>query len=146
MMPRRGFANYSGDDFKLSGGNKYIDAGAPLSQVAAGDILSTTTLIVDDSRFFQDGMGIPGVVADWISVGSVANIVQITSVNYLANSISLSKAIVRKKGDMVWLYSRSNGERVLYGSAPDIGAYEVMSSAPSLSRPLRAPTNLKAKP
>ena len=141
-----GFANYSGDDFKLSGGNKYIDAGAPLAQVAAGDILSTTTLIVDDSRFFQDGMGIPGVVADWISVGSVANIVQITSVNYLANSISLSKAIVRKKGDMVWLYSRSNGERVLYGSAPDIGAYEVMSSAPSLSRPLRAPTNLKAKP
>ena len=142
-----GFVNYTGDDFKLPEGNKYIDAGAPLTQVSSGDVSSSATLSVDDSRFFQDGMGIPNINADWIAVGSVTNIVQINSINYSSQSITLVKPITRKKGDPVWLYARSNGERVLYGSAPDIGAYESISISPPPGRtPLRAPTNLKAHP
>ena len=141
-----GFASYTEDNFKLPVGNKYIDAGAPLTQVSAGDVSSSSTLIVDDSRFFQDGMGIPGVAADWIAVGNVANGVQISSINYSTHAITLTKPIARKKGEMVWLYARSNGERVLHGSAPDIGAYEATSSAPPGRKVLKAPTNLKARP
>ena len=141
-----GFVSYATDNFKLPVGNKHIDAGAPLTQVSVGDTTSGPTLIVDDSRFFQDGLGIPGVVADWIAVGNVANAVQISSINYSTHTITLTKPIVRKKGDMVWLYARSNGERVLYGSAPDIGAYESTSSAPPSGKALRAPKNLKVQP
>ena len=141
-----GFADYASDDFKLPAGNKYIDTGAPLTQVSASDVSSSTTLMVDDARFFQDGMGITGVAGDWIAVGSITNVVQINSVNNSANSISLNTAIARKKGDMVWLYVRSNGERVLLGAAPDIGAYEAMPSTQSGRTPLRAPANLKASP
>ena len=141
-----GFTSYATDNFKLPVGNRYIDAGAPLTQVSVGDTSAGRTLIVDDSRFFQDGMGIPGVVADWIAVGNVGNTVQISSVNYSTHSVTLSKPIVRKKGDMVWLYSRSNGERVLHGAAPDIGAYETTSSAQPSPKVLTAPKNLKARP
>jgi hypothetical protein len=145
--PLPGFTSYAGDNFKLPAGNKYIDAGAPLTQVSAGDVSSSSTLIVDDSRFFQDGMGIPGVTADWIAVGNVTNVVPIISINYSTHAITLTKPIVRKKGDMVWLYARSNGQRVLHGAAPDIGAFEATSSAPpSGSKVLKAPTNLKARP
>ncbi len=141
-----GFMSYATDNFKLPVGNRYIDAGAPLTQVSAVDTLSGTILIVDDSRFFQDGMGIPGVIADWIAVGNVANTVQIRSVNHSARAVTLANPIVRKKGDMVWLYSRSNGERVLHGGAPDIGAYETTSSAQPSPKVLNAPKNLRARP
>jgi Protein of unknown function (DUF1565) len=126
--PAPGFVDFAGDDFRLPPGNKYIDAGSPLTRVSQADAASSGLLIVDDSRFFQDGMGIPGVSADWIAVGTVENIVQINSINYANNSISLRKHIPRKKGDMVWLYARSNSERVLKGAAPDIGAYEAILS------------------
>lgn len=141
-----GFMSYATDNFKLPVGNRYIDAGAPLTQVSVGDMSSGITLILDDSRFFQDGMGIPGVTADWIAVGNVTNTVQISSVNYSNHSVTLAKPIVRKNGDMVWLYSRSNGERVLHGSAPDIGAFEATTSAPPVPKVLKAPKNLKARP
>lgn len=141
-----GFMSYATDNFKLPVGNKYIDAGAPLTQVSLGDTLSGVTLMIDDSRFFQDGMGIPGVTADWIAVGNVTNSVQISSVNYSTHAITLTKPIVRKKGDMVWLYSRSNGEQVLHGAAPDIGAYETTSREQPIPKVLSAPKNLKVRP
>ncbi len=124
-----GFVDFVGDDFRLPPGNKYVDAGSPLTRVSKADTNSTGLLIVDDARFFQDGMGgVPGVFADWIAVGTIENTVQINSINYDANTITLRKSITRKKGDMVWLYARSNSERVLKGSAPDIGAYEAILS------------------
>jgi hypothetical protein len=128
-----GFIDFAGDDFRLPPGNKYIDAGSPLTRVSQMDT-SRDFLTVDDSRFFQDGMGVPGVSADWIAVGTIENIAQINSINYAANTISLRKPITRKKGDMVWLYARSNSERVLKGNAPDIGAYEAILS-PVSNRP-----------
>jgi hypothetical protein len=64
------------------------------------------------------------VQADWIAVGSVENVVQITSINYTTNTITLSYSISRNDNDPVWLYKKSDGRRVLFGSAPDAGATE----------------------
>lgn len=33
----------------------------------------------------------------------------------------------------LWLYKKSDGERVLYGSAPDYGAHEYQDSSPTTS-------------
>jgi hypothetical protein len=78
-------------------------------------------LIVNDAGFFQDGAGV--VNADWIRVGARA-IAQISTVDYASNTITLTEAISRSPGDPVYLYKDSNGRIVLFGSAPDIGAYQ----------------------
>jgi hypothetical protein len=61
----------------------------------------------------------------------------VAAVNYSTNTITLTSSIQRKDGDPVWLYKKSDGVQVLYGSAPDAGAHEFISaSAP------QAPNNL----
>ncbi|GAI38171.1 unnamed protein product, partial [marine sediment metagenome] len=80
-------------------------------------------------RFFKDGWGMQdmGVQADTIAVGPTVNSsakVQIFSINYDTNTITLKNPINRNDGDKVWLYKDSSDRIVLYGSAPDIGAYE----------------------
>ncbi len=106
----------------ISSGSPLVDAGGELTEVAQGDSGSGTTLIVDDARWFQPGWA--GTGADWIAVGTVDDIVQISSIDYDTNTIILANPINRIDGDPVWLYKDSSGRRVLYGSAPDIGAYE----------------------
>ena len=140
-----GFVDYLGDNFKLAVSSKHIDAGAPLTQVTAADTGTGTTLVVEDTRFFQDGNGVPSVAGDWIAVGDVANIVQISNVNHANHSISLTKPIPRKKGDAVWLFARSNGERVLYGTGPEIGAYEAVDGTVLTPARLESPNKLRAK-
>jgi hypothetical protein len=95
---------------------------------------------VSDAKFFQPGWA--GTNADWIAVGTVSNVVQISAIHYASNTITLASAIPRRAGDSVWLYKKSDGVRVLYGAAPDIGAYEytgTTAAAPS------APRNLKIR-
>lgn len=128
----------SGSDFSLQSSSPAIDSGGPLTRVAAADTGSGTSLIVEDARFFQDGWGMEnrGVHADWIAVGSASNVVEIASINYDTNTITLANSINRNDGDPVYIYSNSNGIRVLYGNAPDIGAYEyVSSSSPPITPP-----------
>jgi parallel beta-helix repeat protein len=122
----------SGNDFSLQENSPAVDSGGPLTRVAAADSGSGISLIVEDARFFQDGWGMEdrGVHADWIAVGSATNVVEIASINYDTNTITLANSIIRNDGDAVYLYSDSNGRRVLYGDAPDIGAYEYESSSP----------------
>ena len=112
--------NYS--NFSLQQGSPAIDAGGSLTNVTIADSGSGTTLIVNDSSMFQDGWA--GTNPDWIAIGSATNIVQISSINYSTNTITLANGISRNVGDPVYLYSDSSGRRVLYGNAPDIGAYE----------------------
>lgn len=119
--------NYPGSDFSLAEGSVAIDAGGPLTTVASTDSGSGTTLRVADARYFQDGWA--GVEPDWVAVGSANNAAQIESINYDANVITLAGAISRSVGDPVWLYKDSNGRRVLYGDAPDIGAFEYASGS-----------------
>jgi hypothetical protein len=127
----------------LQANSPAIDAGGALTTVAAADAGSGLSLVVSDARYFQDGTyAPPGTVqADWIAVGTVSNVAQISSIDYSTNTITLANAIKRNDGDAVWLYKKSDGVRVLYGAAPDAGAYEypdtVAPATPS------APTNLR---
>jgi hypothetical protein len=129
-------------NLNLQSNSPAIDKGGALTTVAAGDPGSGTTLVVSDSTFFQDGSYAPAgkVQPDWIAVGTATNTVQISSIDHSTNTITLANSISRTSGAPVWLYKKSDGVRVLYGSAPDAGAYEYSSSA-GINRP-SAPTNV----
>jgi hypothetical protein len=130
-------------NLNLQASSPVIDQGGALTTVAAADTGSGTSLIVSDARYFQDGTYAPSgtVHADWIAVGTASNFVQISSINYSTNTITLAQSISRNDNDPVWLYKKSDGIQVLYGSAPDAGAYEFSEiKVPS------APTNLRIIP
>jgi hypothetical protein len=114
-----------------------IDQGTYLTQ-ANGSGSNSTTLVVDDALFFQDGSwgsSLANTQADWIAIGTVDNTVQINSINYSTNTITLSSPKTWSDNANIWLYKDSDGTIVLYGSAPDIGAHE--SSTPEAPKNLR---------
>lgn len=120
------FVNYAGGDFRLSTNSPAAGAGTYLTQVAASDSGTGTSLVVNDVDYFQDGLGLnsAGVQADCIAVGTVSNTVCIApgGLNYSTNTIMLAKSINRSSGQSIWLYSDSTGAVRLFGSAPNIGA------------------------
>ena len=130
------FVNPTGD-LHLQAGSPAIGAGGSLTN-AVGSGSSTTSLTVADAGFFSDGYGIPNVQPDWIRIGA-STTVQISSVNYSTNVITLASAASWNNNDPIYLYKDSNGRVVLFGNAPDIGAYPYQS-APA------PPTNLTAVP
>jgi hypothetical protein len=116
-------------DLNLKPDSPLIDAGVHLTQ-ADGSGGNSTTLVVDDALYFQDGTwgcdltrGVT-LFPDWIAIGTVSNVAQISSVDYSRNTITLASPMTWGDGAAVWLYRRGDGTRVLYGKAPDIGAYE----------------------
>jgi hypothetical protein len=114
-------------DLTLQSGSPCIDYGTYLTQADGGDGGSpSTSLTVDDPYYFQDGSwGPPGVLeADWIAVGAIDNTVEISSINFSTGIITLASAIEWDDNDSIWLYKKSDGEVVLYGDAPEVGAYE----------------------
>ena len=113
-------------NLSLRSGSGAIDMGVHLTTVAASD-QGTGPMIVEDALYFQDGWGsvLSGVQPDWVAVGTQDNAVQIASIDYAANTITLAAHLERSPGDSVWLYKDSSGRVVLYG-APDIGAYELL--------------------
>jgi hypothetical protein len=117
-------------DFSLQSESTAIDTASYLTQ-ANGAGNSSTTLIVDDAGYFFYDWGtfstnIPAatIASDWICVGTVSNCVQISSINYATNTITLASAITWADEANVWLYKNSSGTQVLYGDAPDYGAFE----------------------
>jgi hypothetical protein len=116
------FVDSAARNFSLQDGSPARDSGGPLTTVAAGDGGSGTSLVVDDAHFFQPGWA--GTGADWIAVGSVDNVAQITAIDYAGGALTLASPLPRSPGDAVWLYKGSSGAVVLVGSAPDIGAFE----------------------
>jgi hypothetical protein len=143
------FVNYispgnPGNNYHLLAGSPAIAAGTYLTTVAAGDSGSGTSLVVSDAAYFQDGYGLSNaystVLGDCIAVGTPSNHVCITAVNYTTNTLTLASSISRSAGQGVYLYSKSDGVRVLTGSAPDLGAYPYNGS--SASSP--TPSNLAA--
>jgi len=115
-------ANFLNDDFNLNSSSVAINSGTSLTNVKVTDAGTGLILKVDDADFFQYGTTI--VNADWIAIGNVLNIVQIDSIDYTSNTIILVNTVTRTANDKVWLFKNSSGEQVLYGTAPDIGAYE----------------------
>ena len=115
-------------DLRLNYGSGAIDNATHLTQ-ANGSGASSTTLIVDDALYFQDGSwgsSLSSIQADWIAIGAVTNVVQISSIDYSTNTITLSQPMSWNDSDSIYLYKRSDGTRILYGPAPDQGAYEYM--------------------
>lgn len=139
-------ADSSLPNLQLQATSPAINKGGALVTVAGADVGSGTSLVVTDASYFQDGkLAPPGrMQADWIAVGTVGNIVQIASINNQTNTLTLASAITRTDGAPVWLYMKSDGVRVLYGTAPDAGANE--SGAGSTGLPPAAPTGLVILP
>jgi hypothetical protein len=116
-------------DLRLQLGSLCIDAGIHLTQ-AKGSGNNSKTLIVNDAMLFQDGTWgsalTHGVThfPDWIAIGTVTNIAEIAAIDYTTKTISLAAPMTWTDKAKIWLYSNSSGKRVLYGTAPDIGAHE----------------------
>lgn len=122
------------------------DQGTHLTR-ADGARTSSTFLKVDDAMYFQDGSwgsalakasaGLGGTfTADCVAVGTVSNYACISRVDYENKTLVLSTALTWADNDPVWLYSNSSGERVLYGTAPEIGAYEIPESTSDTTAPV----------
>jgi len=116
-------------DLNLKAGSPAIDGGTNLT-VATGSGNQSKTLIVEDALYFQDGTwgsdlarGVT-LFPDWIAIGDVDKAVQIASIDYAKNTITLATPMTWSENARIWLYKKSDGTRVLYGKAPDIGAYE----------------------
>jgi len=112
-------------DLSLQSNSAAIDAGVHLT--VATEAGSGTALIVSDALFFQDGTwgsAISSIEADWIAIGTVDNVMQINAIDYGANTITLPSPTSWSENDPIWLYKKSDGIRVLVGSAPDLGAHE----------------------
>jgi len=133
-------------DLSLQSGSIAIDAGTWLT-TATNSGGGSTTLTVADALYFQDGTwgsdlarasaGLGGTMqADWIAIGTVSNIVQISSISYgtyssPAGTITLASSMTWSNGAHIWLYKKSDGVTVLNGTAPDLGASEYSSGGPT---------------
>jgi hypothetical protein len=137
-----GYAATPIPDLRLSAGSKAIDGGTYLTQ-ANGAGSKSTTLVVGDAGYFQDGTQgsdlARGVTffPDWIAIGTVTDVVQISSINYDSNTITLAFPATWSNGANVWLYKKSDGAVVLAGAGPDFGASEFGTGTAPLP-----PTNL----
>ena len=118
-------------DLSLQAGSPCIGNGDHLT-LTNGSGSNSTTLVVDDPLYFQDGSwgsSLSDIQADWIAIGTVGNVVQIQGIAYtlgsktLTATITLASPMTWSDDDPVWLYKDSSGRRVLYGTAPEQGAH-----------------------
>jgi hypothetical protein len=122
-----GYAAVPLPDLRLQSSSGAIGGGRHLTR-AVGSGLSSTTLVVDDAGYFQDGTAgsdlARGVTffPDWIAIGTVNNVVQISGIDYTTNTVTLASPANWNDHDRVWLYKKSDGTIVLRGTAPDFGA------------------------
>lgn len=108
------------DDYRLLVGSTARAAGsAKATATAAGT--SSTTLIVTNAEFFVDGLTASGwasIDADWIKIGTGGTLVQIASINYATNTITLTAA-------RTWLIN----DQVFLKGSDDVGALHYTFSA-----------------
>lgn len=134
-------------NLNLQSTSSAIDGGTYLTQANASGT-NSTTLVVDDAFYFQDGTwgsdlarGVT-LFPDWIAIGTVGNVAQISSINYSTNTITLASPMTWSNGAKIWLYKKSDGTRVLYGYSPDHGAFEFESGEVQTPAPA-PPKNLR---
>jgi hypothetical protein len=135
------FVSVSSLDFHLQSGSPAIGTGTYLT-TAVGSASSSTTLTVADAAYFQDGWGIAGVQPDWIRIGTDTS-VQISSINYSTNVITVANPVTWSNAAPIYLYKDSSGNVVLNGPNPDIGAYQFGSVAAQFGN-VASPTGLAA--
>lgn len=129
------FTNYASNDFSLQAGSPAIGAGVALT-TTVGTGTNSSSLTVAAAYPFQDGWA--GVQPDWIRIGA-STTVQISSINYDTNVITLATPVSWAAGDSVYLYKKSDGAVVLNGANPDIGAYQYASGSPAAATPSFSP-------
>ncbi|MDR3576208.1 MAG: hypothetical protein P4L50_20255 [Anaerolineaceae bacterium] len=143
-------------DLSLQATSPAIDGGTYLT-TATSSGKNSTILTVADALYFQDGTWgsdlsrpvacLGGTMqADWIAIGAVTNVVQISSVTYgtyndPAGTITLASPMSWSKGAPIWLYRKSDGSIVLVGAAPDYGASEYGASTPAQPGCVKAVVN-----
>jgi hypothetical protein len=121
----------------LKSNSPCIDKGTYLT-LANNAGKNSKKLIVSDSKFFQDGsIGsiLSNVQADWIAIGKVNNVVKVASIEYSKNIIYLESPMTWSDESPIWLYKKSDGKRVLFGNAPDVGAYEYSLQEETIKEP-----------
>ncbi|MGI9428096.1 MAG: hypothetical protein ACR2NM_05520, partial [Bythopirellula sp.] len=128
------FTDYDLEDYNYKSSSPLLEAGAPLTQVAAGDVGTGTTLVVEDSRwFFGEAGEFPtwmDIQNDWIAIGSDPSdlsstmTVQIAAVDDSTNTLTLADAVNRGVGDFLWLWKDSTGAQRVVGNAASIGHQE----------------------
>jgi hypothetical protein len=145
-------------DLSLQSSSPVINQAKPLTE-ASGAGTNSTVLVVKSatgsanelcpSCYFQDGTWGSDLARgvdffpDWIAIGSVNNVVQISSINYSTNTITLASPMTWSSSANIWLYKKSDGAVVLAGSAPDIGAYEYTGgTTPPDTTPPSPPTGV----
>jgi hypothetical protein len=115
-------------DLHLQGTSPAYGTGGPLT-TAVGSGTSSTALTVANAALFSDGYGIAGVQADWIRIGA-STTVQIASINYSTNVITLATAVSWANGASIYLYKDSSGNVVLNGTNPNIGFDQGTGASP----------------
>ncbi len=121
-------------DLHLASGSPAIGAGGPLT-TAVGAGTASTALTVGDAGFFSAIAGMPGnYSADWIRIGT-STTVQIASINYATNVITLASPETWANGASIYLYKDSSGNVVLPSGNPNLGAFPAVTPL-STSNPL----------
>lgn len=115
------FVDSGTDNYQLQAGSPARGNGSYLT-TTVGSGANSTSITVADATYFFASNGITGVQSDWIRIGA-STTVQIASIDYSTNAITLVNPISWSSGDPVYLYKNSQGKVVLSGSNPDIGAY-----------------------
>lgn len=140
------FSNLAKPDLTLQPSSGAIDKGVSLATADGAGADSTSLALAPaaanpyPASMFQDGTrgsilarsskGLGGTMqADWIAIGTISNYAQISSLDYANNRIILASPMTWSDNAPVWLYKKSDGQRVLYGCAPDYGAHEYAAAA-----------------
>ena len=112
------------DDYTLTSGSPLRAASAPIT-LANGAGTSTTTLVVASAKRLFDGKaasGWPETDADWIKIGSGAY-VQISSINYGTNTVTLSQARTFLNNDPVYILGTEDLGALPFGTTKPSGRY-----------------------
>ncbi len=121
-------------DFHILTDSPAKEAGRWLTK-ASGAGSASTSLTVDDARFFRDAFGNgAGIVGDKIEINSTT--VTITNVNYGTNTLTITPAATWSDNDPVYFD--------YLGSSPDIGVFEFAVSTVTASATLAASGALSA--
>ena len=115
-------------DFTLQSSSPCIDNGTYLTTTASAS--SGTSLVVADAHYFFSGDGSPwnipaytGITGDYVYIVGWASPIEIESINYTTNTITLASAGAAW-GNGVGVYLAHSSTVGFYGSGVDQGAYE----------------------
>jgi hypothetical protein len=111
-------ADIANHDFTLDTTSPCIDTGDWLTYTNGGGTGTVVTL--DNAHYFYDGYGLTD--GDFVTIGTDENL-KIIEVNYLTNQITVDRSFTWADNDLVGFAYND--------AAPDIGAYEFLSSTPN---------------